>query len=494
MLHRDRQPRPITKPAGRPGRSSGGAAAVVALCIAAGWTAGTSPGRLAVALVAVLAVVAAGFLSFGRAVWCAAALVAMTAFGFTPEIATIGAIGIRAVDVVTGVLVVRAAAQRPRPEGLLRLHRLAIFVFIIGISVALIHGQPGFGDAAISWLRLTGTASLAWLVPAVVRSRRDLAVVLWALAAGGVGTVLYSAVTLGASDRAQGILGGPNSLGLVSGLIIVMSRYCPVPTQRMARAGIGLIGVTGLLLSKSIGSAAATGVALVVASALSSSNRPGSVFVRVVGRLGLAACIIFTFVAVLRPSDLPGSERFKNSSTALRLSVGYAGLTMFTDHPLVGVGWQQSGRPEKLRDPLLLEKVNERFADVRGYDDLQGEDADLITSVHNMYIQFLAETGLFGFLAFLWMAAGFVTGARAILRRVQDPWLAAVARYCSLALVLILVWWNDNPLFGGQVESILAFTFVGFLAAVSRLTASEALAVPQTEASVDERILVPAQV
>jgi hypothetical protein len=31
------------------------------------------------------------------------------------------------------------------------------------------------------------------------------------------------------------------------------------------------------------------------------------------------------------------------------------------------------------------------------------------------------------------------------------------------------VWWNDNPLFGGQVESILAFSFAGVLAAISRL-------------------------
>ena len=43
-----------------------------------------------------------------------------------------------------------------------------------------------------------------------------------------------------------------------------------------------------------------------------------------------------------------------------------------------------------------------------------------------------------------------------------------------MLLVAILVWWNDNTLFGVQPETVLAATFLGALSAVPLLWQSAA--------------------
>jgi hypothetical protein len=41
--------------------------------------------------------------------------------------------------------------------------------------------------------------------------------------------------------------------------------------------------------------------------------------------------------------------------------------------------------------------------------------------------------------------------------------------FSGLGLVFLLLWWNTNPLLGGQIETVLAFLFLGSIAAVARL-------------------------
>jgi len=464
--------------AARRPRSEAGFGAIAvsaAVVVAAGWAAANSPGAILLALGAGVVAVVAATLGFGRAAWSAAAVAGLAAFGWTPAIATLGPLDLRTVDVLTALLVIRTFSRRRAWTGVVPLQRLAVFIGVMGFSILMVAVRDGSGvsDTAVSWLRLLATASLAWLIPAVIRSKRDLKLVLGAFAVAGVAAVGYAVLTIGSADRASS-LAGPNSLGLVAGILVIMARYAPLP-NRMVQLGLALAGGTGLLLSKSIGSAAATGAALIVAGVIGSRSRAqaGAVPLRFGGRILVAGVLLVSFVAALRPGDLPGSPGFAQSSTAIRLSVGYAGLRLFAHQPLTGVGWQQSGRPEVLRDPQLLAEVESRFAGIRGYEDLRYGDASLITSVHNMYVQVLAESGIFGFLALLWLLAGIATAVRTLLRRIDDPWLFGVTRFLALALVVVVVWWNDNPLFGGQVESILAFTFLGILGALPRLVAEQ---------------------
>ena len=85
-------------------------------------------------------------------------------------------------------------------------------------------------------------------------------------------------------------------------------------------------------------------------------------------------------------------------------------------------------------------------------------------------MQVLADLGLVGFALFAALIVAIGVGAWRLLRRLDradDLWPEAWA--VSLGLLLIVVWLNDNPLFGAQVETILAALLVGTLAALSRL-------------------------
>jgi hypothetical protein len=42
-------------------------------------------------------------------------------------------------------------------------------------------------------------------------------------------------------------------------------------------------------------------------------------------------------------------------------------------------------------------------------------------------------------------------------------------QFYALGLVYLLIWWNNSTLFGGQIETILAFTFLTLLVNVTEL-------------------------
>jgi hypothetical protein len=58
-------------------------------------------------------------------------------------------------------------------------------------------------------------------------------------------------------------------------------------------------------------------------------------------------------------------------------------------------------------------------------------------------------------------------------QRVRNVQYNAWAQFYALGLVVLLIWWNQSPLYGGQTESYLAFIFLAALALVARLERSE---------------------
>ena len=87
-----------------------------------------------------------------------------------------------------------------------------------------------------------------------------------------------------------------------------------------------------------------------------------------------------------------------------------------------------------------------------------------------MYIQFLAELGVIGFALFVWVC--FRTGksvARIVKNIPADSPYRVWAQFYALGLIYLLVWWNNSTLFGGQIETILAFTFLAVLVNMAQL-------------------------
>ena len=80
--------------------------------------------------------------------------------------------------------------------------------------------------------------------------------------------------------------------------------------------------------------------------------------------------------------------------------------------------------------------------------------------------------GIVGLLCFLALLVAAVSGIRAVLRSVAgEPRLLVCASCAVVLLVGVLVWWNDNALFGAQPETVLAATLLGMLAAIPRVDA-----------------------
>src|SRR6059058_2298006 len=100
------------------------------------------------------------------------------------------------------------------------------------------------------------------------------------------------------------------------------------------------------------------------------------------------------------------------------------------------------------------------------------------TSVHNTYIQVLADLGLVGFILFVALIVAIAACVRELLRRLgPSSGLWRPAWVMSLGFVLVMVWLNDNTLFGGQPETVVPALLIGALAATSRKVVADRLPV-----------------
>jgi O-antigen ligase len=230
-----------------------------------------------------------------------------------------------------------------------------------------------------------------------------------------------------------------------------------------------LIGLFGLVLAKAVGAIMCLGVVLVILLSRLGARGNAPAMARLSqGLLGLAVVGTLAFGAIqfLRPYAVPTSDRFRDSNTYHRIVVGYGGLELFSDSPIVGLGWRRSDSPEVIANSKLGDRLRERFG-----PDLSPSffpDVNQAT-VHNMYVQLLAELGVLG-IALLAFAIGAVGQAVLRLTRSVPPGeLQANTRFMALGSLAVLVWMNDNPLYGGQPETITLAVLVGALAAVSRM-------------------------
>jgi O-antigen ligase len=434
----------------------------------------------------VIALAAAGWLATRRSIVSLSVIGVLAVFGWNPLLLQFGIIDVRVLDVPIVILIAQVMFDRSGPRGFKEGRKyVGALLALTGFATVYVGltASENFNDAAASWVRLAVTVSLVWLTAAAVKTRRDFAfflriLILAAMLAVAFG--VYQVLTLGETSARAEAFGGPNALGLIAGMLVLAGLHASVLPNRETRVAAVATGLVGLFMAKSIASITGTVIAVIVGGvgtwsahrSHQSRARSTDSGVRTWSRILAGAVVAFALISAVRPVDLPGSEGFGSSSTAIRLSVGYAGLEIWEAHPLVGVGWQQSSTDGVINAPSVVKAVEQRFGeDFRTYLELGGEG---VTTVHNLYIQFLAETGIIGFGVLVWLVVGLVRLVRRWLRALEgDPWWEANARFLSLVLLLELVWWNDNPLFGGQPESLLAAMSLGLLAAAARIGGQE---------------------
>ncbi len=410
--------------------------------------------------------------------WCLYALLALDILGLFTVGAHLGPGEVRLFDLPYVALVAAVLLQRvkdgTRPRAPLGQRAIAVWLLALGFSLypLFVRDHGATTNAVIDWLRFVQTVSLLWLVPYALRKLRDLEVMLGIIALSitlDIGGAMIKAIIDGGVDRRFRLSAGnsANATGLLAALLILMAFHSPVPRRRALRITMLVVGCSALVLAKSLGAIAAVTIAL----ALFGFSRPAADRPRGRASLLMPLRVLVVVLAALavatlvKGGNLPGSQHFDQSSTMHRTILATAGLELFADHPLTGVGWESAPSPAEARS--VNTRLKQRFGnDVNPQFYPEATMPGRIFE-HNAYVQILAETGLVGFGLFVVAAVAAIIGIGAVLSIARaQPAVYVAARCLVVLLVAILVWLNDNTLFGLQPETVLAATLIGALAAI----------------------------
>jgi O-antigen ligase len=472
---------------------------LLVLAAVAGAAATTLPGRDAPFVIAagpaVLLVWALA--RWGGPRWCLAVLVITTVFGWSAASTSAGRVNLRVTDIpylalLGWVLVIRARSGVRRVN--IGQRMLAVFVAVLCISLLpIVASSPhSFLDAFVSWARLAETLSVVWLIPYSVERPSDrrflIGVVVTACSVELGKAILHEAIGGGLSGRlSDGSLGGgtgPDSLGLFAAILAVTVLHTSVPRRRWLRWALVALALVSLGLTRSAGGIAAAGLVLGLAPiSMPSNRRPWGVLV-LPARVLLMLLVLFATLIWLKPFDVPGSATFGTGSANVRLIYGVDGIEQFIHHPILGVGFQQSSQSSNFDNPNIVADLHRFFPDAMSSTIIPDSHACTspnpqtncnITTVHDAYVQIAAESGLVGIIAFVLMVLVMGRRIHGLRRRDLDPEHARLLRWAVLLLVVIMIWWNDNPLYGGHAETVLAALALGILATPwSRLSMTNA--------------------
>jgi O-antigen ligase len=343
-------------------------------------------------------------------------------------------IGIELSDLAVAAVVVAAvvAGRRLGFEPL----RAAVSLWVAGallflwIGIGVIHGTSSSGypwqTHAVTAAKFFEYALLAPAVMLVVRRRADLLLVIGTLIAWSVlATAVGIAQFVGANIFVSGATGGRqlsflgfHDFGALSAAALACGMVGIAFALWTRVAWVAAVsGAIGVILSGSV--AAAIGLALAGVALLVLAVQRRQVFLRRLLAVAAVLAVTAAGVAAMRANELDSilhlvgietqKEPSKNvESYAHRAVLVWIGWHIFLDHPLAGAGWEASGDPETFM-PYVPEAR-------RAYPDeppLAFPAPDRAYGVQNLYVQFLADLGVVGFLLLL---AVFAAAVRLALR------------------------------------------------------------------------------
>ncbi len=354
------------------------------------------------------------------------------------------------VVVVAAVLAaIRLGVDRLRPAGYLWLAGTALLAWL-GFEalrpVSLDDDQ--FAAHLVSLLKLVEYALLAVAVPLLVRRRQDLtillgALVLWSAVASAVAVLQFFGLDVfdawNAGWRQPSFLGHHDLAALSAIAIGVAAVGIVAGRQRLPVSGLFATalaaGMLGIVIAGSIAAAGgmaigAIAVTLAARARFAPSARQFLALAAVVLAVGGGVTAVrgdaladfLRFLGVRGDEPPVGVETYSQ-----RTVLAYIGVRIFRDHPIAGVGWQRSARPDVFEP--YVDDARRRFPDVV---DLAFPAPGREWGVQNFYVQMLADAGVVGLALLLAVGAVGLALAWRTARHAATPWAVGAGLDCAL--------------------------------------------------------------
>jgi hypothetical protein len=413
--------------------------------------------------------------------WCLAGLVATTTVGWYTVSKSVGRVNLRLTDIPFAALLVWAVVirtrQGPRRVDIGQAALAALLgVFLVSLLPVLATTPHEFSSNFVSWARLAMTFGVVWLVPYAVDRPDDrrfiMKVVVVACSVDLAWAIFQAAIHGHLSDRLVTHQEGADTVGLIGAILAVTVLYGAVPLRRWLRLPLFVLALVAIGLSHSVGSIVAAGLIFGLAPLPKSFNRHRWSGLLLPLRALLLVVAVIGIVAALRPANLPGAKSFGSGTTQARLIYGTDGIEQLYHNPVLGVGFQRSQLPQNVANPSIVADLRRRFPTAESgvfpnpqacNDPSSGATCDS-GSVHNAYIQVAAETGVIGCVALLLTMWAVGRRIRIVRKTVAGTEFEVTLRWALLMLLTVMIWWNDNPLFGAQPETVFAALALGTMA------------------------------
>ncbi len=403
-------------------------------------------------------------------------------------------VGIELSDLAVLAVVLAAAFTGLRdgwePLGHARRLWLAVGVFLALVLAATLHpplwqDHYAFATHVVSASKFCEYALLAPALALLLRRGDDARPLLWSLVAvSAVATgwaVLQFAGLVNEFEGKRPLQREPSFVGIhdfaaLSGAALVVALAVLVlggGGERALAALAGSAGAIGLVLSGAVTGVVGVGLAALVVLAVARA-RGRLEPLRVAAVLALVI-VVSVGVPLLRGGEVRravhelgiGTQRHEGrraDSYVQRSLLGYIGLRIFLDHPVLGVGWQASEDLENY-SPYLAD-AHRRFPDVA---DVAFPSPAHPWGIQNAYVETLADLGVVGFVALLALfGVALVLGWRAAVRAPPALVLPGVAG--MLWLVVAGGVWNGVGLVAGIPLDALTWLGVGLIGAAAAWT------------------------
>ncbi|OGB99740.1 hypothetical protein A2V82_03465 [candidate division KSB1 bacterium RBG_16_48_16] len=319
--------------------------------------------------------------------------------------------------------------------------------------------------SAFDLLNFTKTFLLFFYLANNIKSRRDISLVLNALFLGLIvqTVIVYLQYIKGSHlgllglgeasriidfemeaanlSRPGGTIGHCNHLARYIGLIIPISIALLLTGEtRFQRAFAGLTSLAGIVaLIYTLTRSSWIALALSILVVLYLIFRKNLISMRTMFKISITAMAMAVIIALFSQVIWGRITTYDKGSAKTRITTAKVAWNIFQAHPLIGVGINNYGT-------MLPEYWNSEDSFTRR------------AAVHNTYLLYLAEIGIFGFAVFLWLLIAFYSSAKnamasrsAYLKIVAIGIMGSFAGYLVSALgdksykenfTLLLVFWS----------------------------------------------------